>query len=200
MTNAYAKNHVKLHITSSSAVESGRSGRSACHAVSGLWPPPGESNRWTDTGVNGLNWIFAAVTAVFAAIVGVVLVGVGCWSAYRAVRRTFWWPKASARIVRYWITRSEDKPDGQKFFHPVVKFDTADGRVAVAISSWGSWRRPWPVGHAVSVHYNPTNPARAEIHCFANMWGPLLTCVALLVFSLVLLGLFKWIAECAMCP
>ena len=135
-----------------------------------------------------MDWLFAAFAAIVATIVGAVMLAVGVWSGYHAVKMTFWWPKASARIVRYWITRSEDKPDGQRFFHPVVKFETADGRPVVAISSWGSWRRPWPVGCIVSVHYNPTNPRWAEIRCFANLWQmPLI-----FVGFTALLGLVLW--------
>lgn len=77
----------------------------------------------------------------------------------------------SASQSRIPVARSEDKPHGQRFFHPAVKFETADGRAVVTISSWGWWRRPWPVGHIVSVHYKPTNPRWAEIRCFANVCG-----------------------------
>jgi len=133
---------------------------------------------------------------VFTSIVGVAMAGVGGWSAYKAVRFTFWWRKTPARIVRYWITRSEGKRDGQRFFHPVVTFATADGRAVVAISPWGSWRRPWPVGHVVPVHYNPTNPCRAEIHCFANTWGMPLTFLGLAA----IIGLLLWFLNCTGCP
>ena len=143
-----------------------------------------------------MDWLLTAFTVIVATIVGVVMVGVGGWAAYHAVRLTFWWPKTSARIVRYWITRSEDKPDGQRFYHPVVKFETADGRAVVAISSWGSWRRPWPVGRLVSVHYNPTNPRWAEIRCFANVWGIPLTLLGLTA----IIGLLMWFWDCVGCP
>ena len=63
---------------------------------------------------------FAAFGAIAATIVGAVMLAVGVWSGFHAVKVTFWWPKASARIVRCWITRSEDKRSGQRFFHPVV--------------------------------------------------------------------------------
>jgi hypothetical protein len=142
-----------------------------------------------------MDWLFAAFGAIVATIVGAVMLAVGVWLGFRAVKMTFkmtfWWPNASARIVRYWITRSEDKPNGQRFFHPVVEFETADGRPVVAISAWGSWRRPWPVGRIVSMHYNPTNPRRAEIRCFVNRWQMPLTFVG---FTAVL-GLVLWFFE-----
>jgi hypothetical protein len=135
-----------------------------------------------------MDWLFAAFGAIVASIVGAVMLAVGVWSGFHAVKTTFWWPKASARIERYWITRSEDKPNGQRFFHPVVKFETAEGSPVVAISAWGSWRRPWPVGRIVSMHYDPTNPRRAEIRCFANLWQMPLTFVE---FTAVL-GFVLW--------
>lgn len=135
-----------------------------------------------------MEWGLAAFTAIVGTMVGAVMLAVGGWSAFHAVRLTFWWPKTSAEIVRYWITRSEDKPNGQRFFHPVVKFETAGGRRVVAISSWGSWRRPWPVGRIVFVHYNPGNPSWAEIRCFASVWQMPLTFVGLTA----ILGLVLW--------
>jgi len=134
-----------------------------------------------------MDWLLAAFTAFVATIVGAAMLAAGGWSVYHAVRLTFWWPRASARIMRYWITRSEDKPRGQRFFHPMIKFETADGRPVVAISSWGSWRRPWPVGRLVCVHYNPTNPRWAEIRCFENAWGmPLIFVGLTAIFGLVM--------------
>ena len=140
---------------------------------------------------NGVDWLLTIAAAIAAGIVGAAMLAVGGWSTFHAVRLTFWWPKASAQVVRYWITRSEDRSDGQRFFHPVIRFETADGRAVTTISSWGWWRRPWPVGHTVSVHYNPTNPWRAEIRCFANMWQMPLTFVGLAV----VLGLVLWFFE-----
>jgi hypothetical protein len=139
-----------------------------------------------------MDWQLTAFEAVVTTIVGAVMVGVGGWQAYHAV----WWPKTSARIVRYWTTGRKDEPGGQRFYHPVVKFETADGRAVVAISSWGSWRRPWPVGRLVSVHYNPTNPRWVEIRCFANLWGIPLTLLGLTAIT----GLLMWFWDCVGCP
>ncbi|MEN6493923.1 MAG: DUF3592 domain-containing protein, partial [Thermoguttaceae bacterium] len=59
---------------------------------------------------------------------------------------------------------------GQRFFHPVLRFCTQEGIAVTTISGWGSWRRPWAAGTCVVIRYNPANPRRAEISCFANLW------------------------------
>jgi hypothetical protein len=85
-----------------------------------------------------------------------------------------------AVILRHWIARSDDEPNGQRFFHPVVRFETEDGSKVISISNWGSWRKPGAVGSVVQVRYNPSNPRWAEINCVANVWGIPLTVLGLL--------------------
>ena len=88
------------------------------------------------------DWIGQAL-AFFA---GGAFVALGLWSGWHAVRVTLLWPKTSALVARYCIKRSEDRPTGQRFFHPVLRFQTPTGQHVVAISSWSSWRRPWNAG------------------------------------------------------
>lgn len=116
---------------------------------------------------------------VISGTVALVLASLSMWFAIRTVRQLFTWPLASATILRYWITRSEGKPHGQQFFHPVFTFLTSDRSMITTISSWGSWRRVWPKGHQVLVRYDPTKPRCAEIQSFANLWGISLTLMAL---------------------
>ena len=52
-------------------------------------------------GANVMDWLLAAFGAIVAIIVGAVMLAVGVWSGFHAVKVTFGWPKASARIVRY---------------------------------------------------------------------------------------------------
>ncbi len=135
-----------------------------------------------------ITWLdnFGATVGI---VVAVVLLAVGTWSVYHAFRLTLWWPKTSARIVRYWITRSESKPHGQKYYHPVIRFEMADGSRVITISRRGSWRRPWPVGRMVNVHYNPANPYWAEVRCIGSVWGIPLTVTGLAAA----LALFAWL-------
>jgi hypothetical protein len=143
-----------------------------------------------------MDLLLNAFEVIDITIVGMILVTVGCWSVFHAIRLTFWWPKTSARIVRYWIKRENNQPNKQRFFHPVIAFKTADGRVILAISPWGSWRKPWPAGSVVSVCYNQTNPHWAEIRCFANVWGMPLTFLGLTAFIVLL----SWYLKCIGCP
>jgi hypothetical protein len=137
---------------------------------------------------NMTTWL-DAFGSVLGIVVAIVLLPVGTWSVYHAFRLALWWPKTSARIVRYWITRSESKPHGQKFYHPVVRFEVADGSRVTTISSWGSWRRSWPVGTTVYVHYDPANPRRVEIRCIGSVWGIPLTVTGLVAGF----ALFAWL-------
>jgi hypothetical protein len=138
-------------------------------------------------------WLDTTFDVIAVAVFGMAALAVGGWAVFHAVRQTFWWPKASARILRYWITRSSDEPEGQRFFHPVVRFETEDGRSVTTISSWGSWRRPWPIGHIVSVHYDPINPRRAEVTCIANVWGIPLTVMGLLAILALIMALRRYL-------
>jgi hypothetical protein len=117
-------------------------------------------------GENILRWTDYALTLV----IGGMMTAVGFWSLYHAIRQILVWPKTKAVVLRYCIRRSENKPSGQPFYHPVLRFDTQDARSITTISSWGSWRRVWPQGATIVIRYNPTNPKWAEIATFVNIW------------------------------
>jgi hypothetical protein len=116
---------------------------------------------------------------IFVTVITTGIVAAGGWGAFHAVRQLLLWPKVTAKILRYSISRSEGEPDGQRFFHPVFRFTTTDGRQITTISSTGSWRRLWPADRAVQVRYSPTNPQWAEISCFTHLWTLPLTSLIL---------------------
>ncbi|MFN0021392.1 MAG: DUF3592 domain-containing protein [Pirellulaceae bacterium] len=103
----------------------------------------------------------------------------------------FNWPRVSATILRY----QKRKGTEGIFFHPVYRFPTMDGQTRVAISSWGSWRKPWARGETVTVRYCPTNPRRSEIQSFGNTWGFVLTFFALGLMFLAIAFLSPRIAR-----
>jgi high-affinity Fe2+/Pb2+ permease len=80
-----------------------------------------------------LTWVGLALTIFIAG----VMVTMGGWSLFHAVRQLRFWPKVQARIVRYWIKRSDSSPNGQRFYHPVVQFEATDGRRITTISFLG---------------------------------------------------------------
>jgi hypothetical protein len=105
------------------------------------------------------------------------------WLWLDTMRQIVNWRRSTATLLRYWITRA----DGQRMFHPVVRFQADDGQTITAISSWGSWRRPWQVGAQLHIRYDRGSPPRVEIACFANTWGLALTTLILALGSAALL-------------
>jgi hypothetical protein len=117
------------------------------------------------------DWFSVAV----ATSVGILLIGFGVCLAGYALRQIMYWPKVKAVVLRYWITRSEGKPEGQRFYHPVLRFKTVDGRDVTSISSSGHWCKTWQNGDTLLVRYNPEKPQWTEIDTLWNLWGgPLL--------------------------
>ena len=123
--------------------------------------------------------------AIFATIVATMMAGVGCWGVFHAVNHLRHWPKVPARLVRYRITRNENRPMGQRFYYVVVRFEMPDGRTVTATSTSGYWRRRWPVGHTLHVRYNPENPRLVEVACFTDLWALPLTFLGLALMVIV---------------
>ena len=115
------------------------------------------------------------VLAVITAVGAVAALSSAGYSLYVIVR----WPCVDATVLRY----RKAKGNEGVFYHPVYRFRTLDGQSIVAISSWGSWRRPWQHGATVPVRYCPTNPRRTEVDCLANHWGMAATIVGLLAMA-----------------
>jgi hypothetical protein len=109
----------------------------------------------------------------------VVLAGLRCWSVCHAVWQIRKWPKVPAKLVRYWIIRS----DGQRHFRAVLRFTTIDGRVMMTISPHGHWRKRWPIGTVLNVRYHPQKPRWAEVCCLVDIWGLPLVLFALALWS-----------------
>ena len=139
-----------------------------------------------------LDWLGNALIVIVATI-GIVA---AAWAAFHAVRQLLYWPKVPATILRYWITRSSEGSSfdttakGQPFYHAVLRFETQDGQLITTVSHEGYWRKRWPVGHRLSIRYNPANPLWVEIASFWSLWGLPLTIIALFLwFALI----FWWL-------
>lgn len=120
--------------------------------------------------------------------VSAVMGGVACCGVCHVIWQIWKWHEVPAEVVRYWITRSENKPDGQRFFRAVIRFTTVDGRLITTLCAHGHWRKRWPVGTVLNVLYYPRNPRWAKVYCFVEMWG-----IPLVAFQLALaFGLFAF--------
>ena len=135
-----------------------------------------------------LDWL----GGIIATGVGTLLVGIGVWSLIHAVRQIMYWPKTTAVVLRYWVTRSENEPDGQRFYHPVLKFKTSDDQNLIAISPSGYWRKTWSTGSVVAVRYNPENPRWTEIASLWNLWAIPLTFIGLPAAMAFIHLWFRW--------
>jgi hypothetical protein len=118
--------------------------------------------------------VFAICAATFCAAIGAA-------TAFRSAWQLRYWLKAKAVLVRYWIVR--DSENSQRFYRPVLRFRTVDGREVIAMSPSGWWRRVYPVGRAVDIRYDPQAPRNVEIQSLTNLWGIPLT--ALVLFAMV---------------
>ena len=121
-----------------------------------------------------------AVT-ILPAIVGTIAISAafayaGYWM-YIVLR----WPSVAATLLRYWKTRGSEGV----YYRPVYRFQTQKGATYIAISNWGSWRRPWSRGAALRIRYCPNQPKRTEIQTAGNSLGIFLRVIAL--------GIFFWI-------
>lgn len=144
-------------------------------------------NTHGDDAATLLDWFSAAV----ATSVGIFLIGVGVLLAGHALRQIAYWPKVSAVVLRYWITRSENKPNGQRFYHPVVRFKTVDGRDVTSIAPSGHWCKTWQNGDQLLVRYNPEQPRLVEIDTLWNLWGVPLLFIGLPV-GIAIIELWVW--------
>lgn len=122
-----------------------------------LWLGPGGGQ-----GTFG-EWLAIALVAILGAV---PLAGGVRHLLY--MRRVLRWPQARARIVRYWIKQEDE----WAVYHPVFTFRTAEGKDALAISSSGAWHKKWPAGSEVLLHYDPQDPAHAELPSL--LWSDLL--------------------------
>ncbi len=120
--------------------------------------------------------IFDLLDYILSTLAAAGFLGIGGWLVSRTMRQLRFWPKTTATIVRYWISRNSE---GQRFYQPVMRFRANEGNASVAISSVGLWRRPWAAGTTVIVRYNPANPRQAQVACFGQLWGLPLTFVGM---------------------
>ena len=68
----------------------------------------------------------------FVMIGAAVIIVIACVSC-RMIRRLVFWPRVRARIVRFWRVSVGEEPKVQRFYFPVVRFETKEGEPVHAI-------------------------------------------------------------------
>lgn len=94
--------------------------------------------------------------------------------------------RAQGEIVSISTSRN---PKGGGLSHPVVRWDTDDGRTMVVKAAIGrSWVGRFRPGKRVLVHYDPARPERMRIkgYAFLVWWSVTLVGALLLALSVVL--------------
>lgn len=103
------------------------------------------------------------IGALFAAIGGI-------WLARQ------WWFIRHAALAGGVITALDEREsastdDTSTLYYPVVRFQTATGQEIVSQSTTGSRPTPFHVGQAVTIYYDPANPADARIQSAFQLFG-----------------------------
>ncbi|MGY4771627.1 DUF3592 domain-containing protein [Kribbella sp. CWNU-51] len=122
-------------------------------------------------------------------LVGAVLLGLGVTEI--VTTRQFLATASAADDVVVRVDTTTDK-EGDSYYHPVVRFITAGGRVVQYTDSVGDGSpRAHRVGESVRVLYDPANPQEAQLDTWSNRWlGPTIEiglAVAFLSISIVFL-------------
>lgn len=78
--------------------------------------------------------------------------------------------KTQGTVVDY---RESFKPGRERFYHPLVKFRTEEGKELQFESDIGTGIPSYSLGESVEVIYDPQNPRTAIIHSSIQVWFPL---------------------------
>ena len=116
-------------------------------------------------------------------------VGVTCLAMLlvrNSIRRLRTWTKTRGTVVDY-VSSNRGR---RVFYRPQIQFLSTDGQSITFASRVGSNRRPYRVGHEVSVLFDPRDFQNADLCTFANLWIlPLFTTFLGVVFASIALGI-----------
>jgi hypothetical protein len=143
--------------------------------------------------------------AIVFSIVGAILIFCGLLvvrSSYSKMRK---WTTVSGFVIGYRevqqgrhydaqgnienrpLSRTDfERPSKWTAYDPQVQFTSADGKMISFTSSMGSNRKPYPIGAAIQVLYDPNDAENATIKSFSNLFLP---AVFAFLFGLALLGI-----------
>jgi hypothetical protein len=108
------------------------------------------------------------VIVLALAAVGFLSLGIVCWRRVRAFRRSA--VRAEATVVGF---RTRKDSEGSLLYFPIVRFRDQSGREHEVCSDTGQSPAGFVEGATAVVLYDPSNPAKARIDSFWQMWfGP----------------------------
>ncbi len=115
--------------------------------------------------------------------VGVLFAGLG-FHSYRSTRAFL---ARAHRVPGVVVDLSWSRSRNGGTYHPVLRFQTLDGRTVQATSDVGSRPAPARPGQAVTVLYDPENPQEARLDTMTGR-GTLLGVIFMVIGALVAIG------------
>ncbi len=108
-------------------------------------------------------------------VIGAVISGFGFWVFIKSVQLLVLGVRTRGVIVG--VDEQLRRGNGERkkvYFHPVIEFETAEGRPFQFTFGSGSTRRRPVIGDNVTVVYEVDEPDKATLHSFIGLWaGPL---------------------------
>jgi len=133
------------------------------------------------------------MTNIKAILIGLLLFLIGSGllvGDFYMIKSTYGFLKSSEKTEGV-VTKliSNRSSDGKIMYNPEISFSDVSGKVIIFQSSLSSTIPDYAVGEKVSVLYDKTNPQKAKINTFLQLWfGPMIMTVLGAVFFLI--GLF----------
>lgn len=136
-----------------------------------------------------VRWIF-----LLFAFAGIVLLAVGVYTA-RSTRRFLATAESAAGVVieNVWRYSSSSNGGNSGTYHPRVRFRTRTGQDMEFVSNTGSMPAAYRQNEAVTIVYDPEDPAHASINGFWSLWlGTVIATGLGIVFALVGIVSLAW--------
>ena len=137
--------------------------------------------------------IVPPIAFIILTIFSVVFIGVGLFELHntRIIVNTY--ETTTGLVVGNDYLGHTDPEDSARVtwtYHPVVQFNTTDGRLITFTNIAGANPPKYEIGNMLVVYYNPERPQDAVIKDWGSLWGGPL--VFLVTGSLPIIGMVAW--------